>query len=72
MSLKKNTMHELVEYIVSLFEKKRIISSSFHELYVYGFSQLIYTFISTTAFILIGLFFHRPIRNDCPNFFVLH
>ena len=55
-------MHNLAEYIVSLFEKKGIISSSSHELYVYGFSQLIYTFISTTALILIGLFFHRPLE----------
>ena len=55
-------MHKLAEYIVSLLEKKGIISSSSHELYVYGFSQLIYTFVSTTALILIGLFFHRPLE----------
>ena len=57
-------MRQISEYIVKLFEKRRVICASAEEreVYIYGFDIAIYTFLSTLGLFFIGWMAGRPIE----------
>ena len=48
-------MNQIAEAVISLLEKRGVIREESRAVYVYGLSQMIYTFLSTLGLLLIGL-----------------
>ncbi|HIU15107.1 MAG TPA: accessory gene regulator B family protein [Candidatus Ventricola intestinavium] len=53
-------MNQIAEAVISLLEKRGVIREESRAVYVYGLSQMIYTFLSTLGLLLIGLAAGRP------------
>ena len=53
-------MNQIAEAVISLLEKRGVIREESRAVYVYGLSQMIYTFLSTLGLLLLGLAAGRP------------